>query len=570
MSILIFSGTEEHQGSKMIHLANDPSPIPLSYPRETRYNVICYPKKAIIRNRSPRVYVDQNFNESQQHPETNLLEDAYYQFGGSHNYDNWRARELLRITVGGYIESYAQHQRSKYQLPFKVDCNNLLNTFHFDPPTSSALPDSGTIASSDSISSTIGFTNNHPTREPYRVISWHDIFDVKEFETTLSQLGQEILKSHHAPISRSSRQRLDPNNDSNIFVPLFVTDNNIQTPLGISSTVLGKRLHPLESDDIPLFQSDNSQSSPIPADCDPSNSQSTLLTECFPDGSLDLTAISWESLIGHSSGLFNLEFLNTLADQLDSESTLPISHHNFSLSKRLTSLIPLLPPGPNSSQSNIIPLGSVPDFAATYCSLLQEFLVKKEEVGVVQLGLEAGFISLCTEFFDLLEMDFTPLFRSQDIAIEQLGTSIIGQCLYRYILELYNDSKYQDPGHKEIRISAKDIIGHQYNNNYHHDAILVNRSGILHDLNLPHNTSAKITSMAQTYRLILWGMFIYNPLRTFYASWTSRTSTSGSTPIRIILGERPLWTYSNMTRRIKLLNELIDTFICKSTNNLYN
>ena len=94
MSILIFSGTEEHQGSKMIHLANDPSPITLSYPRETRYNVICYPKKAIIRNRSPRVYVDQNFNESQQHPETNLLENAYYQFGGNHNYDNWSAREL--------------------------------------------------------------------------------------------------------------------------------------------------------------------------------------------------------------------------------------------------------------------------------------------------------------------------------------------------------------------------------------------------------------------------------------------------------------------------------------------
>lgn len=140
----------------------------------------------------------------------------------------------------------------------------------------------------------------------------------------------------------------------------------------------------------------------------------------------------------------------------------------------MTSLIPLVPPGANSSRSNLIPLGSVPDFDATYCSLLQEFFVQKEEVAVVQLDLVAGFISLCTWFFDLIEMDFTPLFQSQDIAIQQLGTSIIGQHLHRYILELYNDSKYQDPSQKEIRVSAKDIIGDQYNNNYHHDAILVN------------------------------------------------------------------------------------------------
>ena len=316
--------------------------------------------------------------------------------------------------------------------------------------------------------------NNQLAREPYRVISWYDIFDVKQFETTLSQIGQEILKCHDVPISRTGHQQLDSNDDSNMSVPLFVSHSTIPTPLGISSTVLDKRLHTLESDEIPLFASDHPQSSPITADCDLSNSQSTLLTECFPDGSLDLTSISWESHIGHSSTVFNLEYLNTLVDKLDIESTLPTSRHDFYLSGRLTSLIPLLPPGTNSSRSNLIPLGSVPDFAATYCSLLQEFLFKKEEVGVVQLSLVAGFISLCTWFFDLIEMDFAPLFQSQDIAIQQLGTSIIGQSLYRYILELYNDFKYQDPGYKEIRVSAKDIIEDQYNNNYHHNAILVN------------------------------------------------------------------------------------------------
>ena len=39
------------------------------------------------------------------------------------------------------MEFYAQHQQSKFQLPSKVDCNNLLTTFHSDPPTSSAFPD---------------------------------------------------------------------------------------------------------------------------------------------------------------------------------------------------------------------------------------------------------------------------------------------------------------------------------------------------------------------------------------------------------------------------------------------
>ena len=149
--------------------------------------------------------------------------------------------------------------------------------------------------------------------------------------------------------------------------------------------------------------------------------------------------------------------------------------------------------------------------------------------------------------------------------------SVIGQRLYLYILELYNDSKYQQPDYKEIPHSAKDIIGDQYNKHYHRDAILVNLSGILHELSLPQNRTKKIISMAQTFRLILWGMFIYHPLRAFYASWTSRPSSSGVSPIRIILGERPLWTYSNMTRRIKLLNELIETFISKftSTTNFY-
>ena len=228
------------------------------------------------------------------------------------------------------MEFYTQHQRSKFQLPFKVDCNNLLTTFHFDPPTSSVFPNGDLIAPTNSRFSTIGFTNNQLAQEPYRVISWHDIFAVKEFETTLSQLGLDILKCHYVPISRTGHQHLDSNDDSNMSVPLFVSDSTIPTPLGISSTVLDKRLHALESDEIPLFASDHPQSSPITADSDPSNSQSTLLTECFTDGSLDLTSISWESHIGHSSGLFNLEYLNTLVDKLDIESTLPTSRHNFS------------------------------------------------------------------------------------------------------------------------------------------------------------------------------------------------------------------------------------------------
>jgi len=93
--IIIFQGIEEHTRTPMSIDQTDQSQFPLGYIKDMRFNVISYPKAAIINDTNPYNY-DGLFDQVLKNP--NLLEDAQSHFGGKANYDQW-----CRIEVAKYI-----------------------------------------------------------------------------------------------------------------------------------------------------------------------------------------------------------------------------------------------------------------------------------------------------------------------------------------------------------------------------------------------------------------------------------------------------------------------------------
>ncbi|KAI9839104.1 MAG: hypothetical protein M1837_002243 [Sclerophora amabilis] len=92
--ILIFQGNEEHTGTPFHVDPHDPSPLPTGQSEEIRFNIISYPKHAILNRRAPY-----NFNghvRNQPNHAPTLLKDALPSLGRKRNYRLWKHLTMSR------------------------------------------------------------------------------------------------------------------------------------------------------------------------------------------------------------------------------------------------------------------------------------------------------------------------------------------------------------------------------------------------------------------------------------------------------------------------------------------